>query len=114
MASNHHHNINHHMMRFHMLHHHEKKFGEDNRNVPKGCLAVMVGQGEEEQRFVIPVMYLNHPLFKGLLKEAEEEYGFRQKGPITIPCPVAEFRNIHELIDQEKSSHHHAVWCFRV
>ncbi|WCJ22483.1 SAUR-like auxin-responsive protein family [Euphorbia peplus] len=72
------------------LHHQNKK---QSRDVPKGCLAIKVGQqGEEPQRFVVPVMYFNHPLFIQLLKEAEEEYGFDQKGTITIPCHVEEFR----------------------
>ncbi|KAF5202282.1 Auxin-responsive family protein, partial [Thalictrum thalictroides] len=62
--------------------------------IPKGYLAIMVGRQAidvELQRFVVPVMYLNHPLFIQLLKEAEEEYGFDQKGTITIPCQVEEF-----------------------
>ncbi|KAK9145764.1 hypothetical protein Sjap_005667 [Stephania japonica] len=86
-------------------------------DVPKGCLAVMVGhQDEEQQRFVVPVMYFNHPLFMQLLKEAEEEFGFDQKGTITIPCHVEEFRQVRGLIDQERSlshHHHHYVGCFR-
>ncbi|KAF7153288.1 hypothetical protein RHSIM_Rhsim01G0178100 [Rhododendron simsii] len=65
--------------------------------------------GAEQQRFVVPVMYLNHPLFMHLLKEAEEEYGFDQKGTITIPCRVEEFRYVQGLIDKE----HHHVGCFR-
>lgn len=93
--------------------------------VPKGCLAIRVGQAEEDrQRFVVPVFYFNHPLFMRLLKEAEEEYGFDQKGTITIPCHVEDFRYIRGLIDREKSSFHHhggghhhqhnpVVGCFR-
>ncbi|KAK1274258.1 hypothetical protein QJS04_geneDACA010789 [Acorus gramineus] len=81
------------------------------KDVPKGCLAIRVGgEGEEQQRFVVPVMYFNHPLFMQLLKEAEEEYGFDQKGTITIPCHVEEFRYVRGLIDRERSSsfnHHH-------
>ncbi|KAK7834618.1 auxin-responsive protein saur32 [Quercus suber] len=85
------------------------------KDIPKGCLAVMVGQGEEQQRFVIPVIYINHPLFMQLLKEAEKEFGFDQKGPITIPCHVEEFRTVQGMIDKEQSvHHHHHVWCFRV
>ncbi|XP_010542788.1 PREDICTED: auxin-responsive protein SAUR32 [Tarenaya hassleriana] len=102
-----------HIPRLHHHHHHEK--------VPKGCLAVKVGQGDEQERFVIPVMYFNHPLFGQLLKEAEEEFGFNQKGTITIPCHVEEFRHVRGLIDREKSlthrhhhHHTHAVGCFRV
>ncbi|KAL9661858.1 hypothetical protein QQ045_026686 [Rhodiola kirilowii] len=109
----HHHMVNFfHMPHFHLhhLHHHH------HHDVPKGYVAVMVGTGEEEQqRFVISIMCLNHPLFREMLKEAAEEYGFRQKGPIVIPRPVEEFRNIHGMIDQDKqSSHHHHGWCFRV
>ncbi|KAL9234579.1 hypothetical protein vseg_009435 [Gypsophila vaccaria] len=76
--------------------------------VPKGCLAIKVGQTtEEQQRFVVPVVYFNHPLFMKLLKEAEDEYGFDQKGTITIPCHVEEFRYVRGLIDREKSLNHH-------
>ncbi|MBA0583982.1 hypothetical protein Gorai_014817 [Gossypium raimondii] len=101
------------------LHHHHHQGKKQTRDVPKGYLAIMVGsQGEERQRFVVPVMYFNHPLFMRLLKEAEEEYGFDQKGTITIPCHVEEFRNIRGLIDKEKSlhhhHHHHHVGCFRM
>ncbi|KAK8981876.1 hypothetical protein V6N11_049368 [Hibiscus sabdariffa] len=95
-------------LQLHGFHHQEKK---ELKDIPKGCLAIMVGQGEEQQRFVIPVIYINHPLFMQLLKVAEEEYGFDQKGPITIPCHVEEFRNVQGMID--KDHHHHHVWCFR-
>ncbi|KAK3042078.1 hypothetical protein RJ639_001780 [Escallonia herrerae] len=84
----------------------------------------MVGQGEEQQRIIVPVIYINHPLFMHLLKEAEEEYGFDHQGPINIPCHVQEFRNVQGLIDKEKSQHHHHhhhqdhqhhhhAWCFK-
>ncbi|KAL3754242.1 hypothetical protein ACJRO7_001475 [Eucalyptus globulus] len=124
----------------HLPYHHQQQQQQQQQarqhehDVPKGCLAVMVGQGEEERRrFVIPVMYVNHPRFVQLLKEAEEEFGFEQKGPITIPCQVEEFRSVQESIDRESSlhhhhpsshgsghghghghGHHHHAWCFRV
>ncbi|KAK9103202.1 hypothetical protein Sjap_020456 [Stephania japonica] len=71
--------------------------------VPKGHLAVYVeaqrkggGGGEEAERhrFLVPVIYFNHPLFGELLREAERVYGFHQEGGITIPCPVSEFQNV--------------------
>ncbi|KFK30670.1 hypothetical protein AALP_AA6G012500 [Arabis alpina] len=112
------------------LHHHHQNHNHHQEHdlvkVPKGCLAVKVGQGEEQERFVIPVMYFNHPLFGQLLKEAEEEFGFAQKGTITIPCHVEEFRYVRGLIDRENTKslgnnhfdhhhhHNHLVWCFRV
>ncbi|XP_058781429.1 auxin-responsive protein SAUR32-like [Vicia villosa] len=113
-SGNHHHNMSFHL---HIPHLHFHQNHEKNKDIPKGCMAVMVGQGEEQQRFVIPVIYINHPLFMQLLKEAEEEYGFAQKGPITIPCHIEQFRTVQGMIDMEKSHHHHhhhAAWCFKV
>ncbi|KAK7338110.1 hypothetical protein VNO77_18709 [Canavalia gladiata] len=72
------------------------------KDIPKGRLAIKVGQGKEQQRITVPVNYLNHPLFVQLLKEAEEEYGFSHKGTITIPCHVAEFNNVQHLIHCER------------
>ncbi|CAM0909856.1 unnamed protein product [Alopecurus aequalis] len=78
---------------------------------PKGCMAVRVvgpvgGGAEEEERFVVPVGYLKHPLFVGLLKEAEEEYGFQQQGAITIPCGVDNFRRVQGIIDHRQKPGH--------
>ncbi|ESW03720.1 hypothetical protein PHAVU_011G036600 [Phaseolus vulgaris] len=54
-------------------------------DVPKGHLAVYVG--ENHKRFVIPISYLSHPLFRDLLDWAEEEFGFNHPmGGLTIPC----------------------------
>lgn len=129
---NHHMNFHLHVPHIHFLHHHHHHEKNNNKEVmkdiPKGCLAVMVGEDEEQrQRFVIPVIYINHPLFMQLLKEAEEEYGFDQKGPIAIPCHVDQFRTVQGIIDKENSLHHHDdnhhhhhhnhhnhVWCFRI
>ncbi|KAK8583536.1 hypothetical protein V6N13_108887 [Hibiscus sabdariffa] len=96
--------------------HFDQQEDKELKDIPKGSLAILVGQGEEQQRFVIPVMYVTHPLFMQLLKEAEEEFGFDHKGPITIPCRVHEFRNVRGLIDKDHHHHHHHhhVWCFRV
>ncbi|CAA6656370.1 unnamed protein product [Spirodela intermedia] len=114
-------------------HHHNH---QQQQQVRKGFLAVMVGEeGEERQRFVVPVAYLSHPLFLQLLKEAEEEYGFNQKGAIALPCNVPEFRYVQGLIDGEIAAasgvhggggglfrqhshshphhHHNLVACFR-
>ncbi|XP_062154028.1 auxin-responsive protein SAUR32 [Alnus glutinosa] len=107
--------LNFHLHLPHLHHHQQHGKKQEIRDVPKGCLAIKVGQGEEQQRFVVPVIYFNHPLFMQLLKEAEEEYGFDQKGTITIPCHVEEFRNVQGMIDREKSlNHHHVTGCFRV
>jgi SAUR family protein len=79
------------------------------RMPPKGCMAVRVvgPAGGEEERFVVPVGYLKHPLFVALLKAAEEEYGFAQKGAITIPCGVDHFRRVQGIINKQQQNHHH-------
>ncbi|XP_058759098.1 auxin-responsive protein SAUR68-like [Vicia villosa] len=58
--------------------------------VPKGYVAVYVG--DKMRRFVIPVSYLNQPLFQELLNQAEEEFGYdHPMGGLTIPCSEDEF-----------------------
>ncbi|WRX13482.1 Small auxin-up RNA - like 7 [Theobroma cacao] len=53
--------------------------------VPKGCLAVYVG--ENQKRFVMPISYLNNPLFQDLLSLSEEEFGYdHPNGGLRIPC----------------------------
>ncbi|KAL5561114.1 hypothetical protein UlMin_030861 [Ulmus minor] len=55
-------------------------------DIPKGHLAVYVGESQKK-RFVIPISYLNHPLFQDLLNRAEEEFGFdHPTGGLTFPC----------------------------
>ncbi|KAF3795248.1 Auxin-responsive protein [Nymphaea thermarum] len=72
---------------------------------PKGHLVVYVGEeGDQQRRFVVPVIYFNHPLFGQLLKESVEEYGFSQPGGITIPCHVSYFKSVQERIAGERFS----------
>ncbi|WOL07026.1 auxin-responsive protein SAUR36-like [Canna indica] len=68
---------------------------------PKGHLAVYVGgemEGGPPRRYLVPVIYFNHPLFGELLREAEEEFGFHHPGGITIPCPAAKFEHVRTRI----------------
>jgi len=69
------------------------------KEVPKGHLAVYVGQKDGDfQRVLVPVIYFNHPLFGELLREAEEEFGFQHQGGITIPCPISDFERVQTRI----------------
>ncbi|PON93789.1 Small auxin-up RNA [Trema orientale] len=62
--------------------------------VPKGYLAVYVGDESKMKRLVIPVSYLNQPSFQELLSQAEEEFGFdHPTGALTIPCKEDVFIN---------------------
>ncbi|GJT67082.1 small auxin-up RNA [Tanacetum coccineum] len=57
------------------------------RDVPKGYLAVYVGE-DQRKRFVVPLSYLDQPLFQELLRRSEEDFGFNHPmGGLTIPCP---------------------------
>ncbi|KAL1149477.1 hypothetical protein V6Z11_A10G193300 [Gossypium hirsutum] len=57
------------------------------KNMPTiNQIAVYVGESNKK-RFVIPIAYLNHPLFQDLLNKAKEEFGFNHPmGGLTIPC----------------------------
>lgn len=67
--------------------------------VPKGHLAVYVGQNDgDSRRVLVPVIYFNHPLFGELLRGVEEEYGFNQQGGLTIPCGLSEFERVKTRI----------------
>ncbi|KAF6149747.1 hypothetical protein GIB67_017480 [Kingdonia uniflora] len=70
-------------------------------NVPKGHCAVYIGE-IQKKRFVVPIFYLNHPLFQNLLNQAEEEFGFNHPaGGITIPCKEETFLNLTCNLNKE-------------
>ncbi|KAJ0984480.1 hypothetical protein J5N97_002836 [Dioscorea zingiberensis] len=86
--------------------------GDKKMKVKKGWLAVRVGLEEDEggfKRFVIPISYLYHPLFKRLLDAAHETYGYHTTGPLKLPCSVDDFLHLRWLIEREsqQSSHPH-------
>ncbi|MBA0775674.1 hypothetical protein Gotri_010791, partial [Gossypium trilobum] len=56
-------------------------------------------------RFVVRVTYLNHPVFRKFLAEAEEEYGFSNQGPLTIPCDESVFEEVIRFISRSESGH---------
>lgn len=86
---------------------------EDNSKkmkVKKGFLAVQVGLEDEDggvQRFVIPISYLYHPLFRKLLDKAQEAYGYHTKGPLRLPCSVDDFLHLRWRIEREPDHHNH-------
>lgn len=41
---------------------------------------------KEGKRFVVPLRYLNHPIFRVMLELAEEEFGTVVHGPLQVPC----------------------------
>ncbi|XP_071736089.1 auxin-responsive protein SAUR21-like [Rutidosis leptorrhynchoides] len=68
-------------------------YGKRNNqmDVPKGHLAVYVGENEK-RRFVVPLSFLEQPLFQDLLRQSEEEYGFdHPMGGLTVSCQEDKF-----------------------
>ncbi|KAK9108989.1 hypothetical protein Sjap_017049 [Stephania japonica] len=62
--------------------------------VPKGHIAVYVGE-TQKRRFIVPISYLSHSSFQGLLDQAEEEFGFNHPmGGLTIPCEEEAFLDL--------------------
>lgn len=43
---------------------------------------------------MVRTSYLNHPIFKKLLVESEEMYGYDLFDPIAIPCNIKVFKEI--------------------
>ena len=63
------------------------------KKVPKGYFAVYVG--ENQKRFLIPVSFLNQPLFQDLLGLSEEEFGYSHPtGGLRIPCDEELFLDV--------------------
>ncbi|XP_027355571.1 auxin-induced protein X10A-like [Abrus precatorius] len=68
-------------------------------NVPKGYLAVYVG--EKMKRFVIPISYLNQPAFQELLSQVEGEFGHdHPRGGLTIPCMEDVFLQVTSQLNE--------------
>ncbi|GMI73284.1 SMALL AUXIN UPREGULATED RNA 49 [Hibiscus trionum] len=76
--------------------------GEAPSDVPAGHVAVCVGS--RLRRFIVRAAYLNHPIFKRLLQQTEEEYGFSSVGPLTFPCDESLFEQILRLLSRSDSS----------
>ncbi|KAJ1392250.1 Small auxin-up RNA [Sesbania bispinosa] len=65
-------------------------------DVMEGHFVVFANKDQLTKRFVVDLHYLSDPVFLGLLERAKEEYGFKQRGPLVIPCHPRELENILE------------------
>ncbi|XP_062194570.1 indole-3-acetic acid-induced protein ARG7-like [Phragmites australis] len=74
---------------------------------PEGCFTVCVGAGR--QRFVVRTECVNHPLFRALLEEAEEAFGYAAAGPLVLPCDADAFVRVLEQIEEEEAAAGEAV-----
>ncbi|KAH7669841.1 Small auxin-up RNA protein [Dioscorea alata] len=72
------------------------------RDVPKGHMVVYVG--EARKRFVIRVSFLEHPLFRALLDEAQEKYDFNCDSKLCIPCDENSFLGVLRFVRSQQST----------
>lgn len=70
------------------------------RKRKKGYFAVYTQGGK---RFVVPLDYLNHPIFRVLLEMAEEEFGSTIHGPLQVPCEEELMEYILSLLRKNPS-----------
>ncbi|KAL8040400.1 hypothetical protein ABFS82_10G092500 [Erythranthe guttata] len=64
-------------------------------DVKEGHFAIVTKNDEDKPiRFVLELCVLKHPGFLRLLKMAEEEYGFQQRGALAVPCQPEELEMI--------------------
>uniref|UniRef100_A0A0D9WAR6 Uncharacterized protein n=1 Tax=Leersia perrieri TaxID=77586 RepID=A0A0D9WAR6_9ORYZ len=72
--------------------------------VPAGHVAVCVGGAS--RRFVVRAAHLNHPVFRELLRQAEEEYGFPSgaSGPVALPCDEVLFEHVLRHLSSPSSA----------
>ncbi|XP_050117651.1 protein SMALL AUXIN UP-REGULATED RNA 51-like [Malus sylvestris] len=61
-----------------------------NQRIPSDFLAVYIGP--ERIWFVIPARFVNLPVFVGLLKKVEEEFGFQSNEGLVLPCEGFSFQ----------------------
>ncbi|XP_028798223.1 auxin-induced protein 6B-like [Neltuma alba] len=71
-------------------------------DVPPGHVAVRVGR-DCVRRHVMKASYLNHPFFNKLLSQVEEEYGFSNTGPLSIPCDEETFQEVLRFVSRADS-----------
>ncbi|XP_058080626.1 auxin-responsive protein SAUR64-like [Magnolia sinica] len=66
----------------------------------KGHFVVYTTDG---RRFVVPLVYLNSPIFKQLFKMSEDMFGLPCNGPITFPCDAVFVDYILSMIQRSMS-----------
>ncbi|XAR61567.1 hypothetical protein NMG60_11016023 [Bertholletia excelsa] len=65
------------------------------RKRKKGHFVVYTREGA---RFVVPLSYLNHAIFRVLLDMAEEEFGLTVDGRLQVPCEEELMNSILSLL----------------
>nr|GEW67515.1 auxin-induced protein 15A-like [Tanacetum cinerariifolium] len=64
---------------------------------PPGFFTLYIG--EERRRFVVPMGYLSHPVFKMMLEKSSNEFGFTQENGLVVPCSVNAFQEMVSVVE---------------
>lgn len=75
----------------------------NNHEARRGYVPVLVGKfEEEEERFMVPLGWINHPCMVALLQLSANEFGYQyREGVIQIPCEPHHFRLLLENISSK-------------
>lgn len=71
-------------------------------DVKEGHFVVHAVDNGEPKRFVLELAYLEDPDFLNLLKQAEEEFGFRSEGVLAVPCGPNELQKVLKIRKKRK------------
>ncbi|KAK9070845.1 hypothetical protein SSX86_009413 [Deinandra increscens subsp. villosa] len=63
----------------------------------------------DQDRFVIPLHYLNNNIFRQLLKMSEDEFGLPTNGPITLPCDSSLMKYLVYVVERALTIEHEAL-----
>ncbi|XP_020271241.1 uncharacterized protein LOC109846413 [Asparagus officinalis] len=77
---------------------------ESQGRARKGHVPVLVGRGEEVERFAVNVKFFNDPSMVALLEMAADELGDSSRGGVLrVTCDVDHFRRVVSVISKSKS-----------
>lgn len=60
----------------------------------RGHFSVVTSGNGESKKFMVGLRFLSYPPFVRLLEAAEREFGFEQKGVLTLPCEASELQQM--------------------
>ncbi|KAK9169602.1 hypothetical protein Syun_001742 [Stephania yunnanensis] len=79
-----------------------QRFSEAIEKLRKRRKGYFTMYAREGKRFVVPLYYLNHPIFKVLLEMTEEEFGLAAQGPLQVPYEEELMDHIVSFIRNKK------------
>ncbi|KAI4368056.1 hypothetical protein MLD38_016663 [Melastoma candidum] len=63
----------------------------------------------DQIRYMVPITYLDHEAFRGMLDQSEEEFGLPGSGPIMLPCDAYFMEHLMLLIKRTAMDHEKTI-----